>query len=95
MKSKTGWKEKGNGTNRSGFSGLPGGYFFEGKFSGLGYGGGWWSSTASGEYKAVVIMLASDFGKRMYKEIGNTITRFDNKERNGYSVRCIMDIITF
>jgi uncharacterized protein (TIGR02145 family) len=94
MKSKSGWKEKNNGTNRSGFSGLPGGCFYEGNFTGLGYGCGWWSSTASGEYKAFTISLGSDFGKRMWKEIGNTIHRKAVKKRYGYSVRCIIDIIT-
>jgi uncharacterized protein (TIGR02145 family) len=38
--------QSGNGTNNSGFSGLPGGFRFNGgDFSYLGYGGYWWSST--------------------------------------------------
>ena len=38
MKSTTGWKDGGNGTNASGFSGLPGGYCdYNGEFSSLGY----------------------------------------------------------
>ena len=37
MKSKEGWIENGNGTNESGFNGLPGGYR---RFNGIGAGGG-------------------------------------------------------
>ena len=41
MKSKTGWKEDGNGSNESGFSGLPGGVRdYSGSFLSIGGGGG-------------------------------------------------------
>lgn len=42
MKSTSGWDKKGNGNNRSGFSGLPGGHR-SGQFSALGIMGYWWS----------------------------------------------------
>ena len=57
MKSNTGWLKKGNGTNESGFSGLPGGYRkYERNLSGYSHGffdigndGYWWSSTENFE----------------------------------------------
>jgi uncharacterized protein (TIGR02145 family) len=42
MKSTSGWLKRGNGNNRSGFSGLPGGHR-SGQFSALGIMGYWWS----------------------------------------------------
>ncbi|MBM3399551.1 MAG: hypothetical protein FJY15_03185, partial [Bacteroidetes bacterium] len=46
MKSKTGWDNNGNGTNSSGFNGLPGGNRnFNGTFINVGKDGYWWSST--------------------------------------------------
>jgi len=51
MKSKNGWSSEGNGTNSSGFSGLPGGsrssYDGNGRFESVGESGNWWSSTES------------------------------------------------
>ena len=46
MKSKTGWADGENGTNSSGFSGLPGGYRWakNGAFNGIGMITYWWSS---------------------------------------------------
>jgi len=45
MKSKQGWAKNGNGTNSSGFSGLPGGFrHFDGSFNYIGLYGHWWSS---------------------------------------------------
>ena len=49
MKSTSGWVENGNGTNSSGFSGLPGGYrYYDGTFDDIGDYGYWWSSTEDG-----------------------------------------------
>jgi len=45
MKSTTGWYKFGNGTNSSGFNGLPGGYHDRSGFIGVGADGDWWSST--------------------------------------------------
>ena len=46
MKSQTGWANGENGTNSSGFSGLPGGYRWakNGAFNGIGTITYWWSS---------------------------------------------------
>ncbi|MBM3455250.1 MAG: hypothetical protein FJX80_08895 [Bacteroidetes bacterium] len=49
MKNTSGWAQNGNGTNESGFSGLPGGgRGANGAFGVVGLGGGWWSSTENG-----------------------------------------------
>ena len=46
MKSTSGWDENGNGTNSSGFSGLPGGTPDDhGPFATIGKFGYWWSAT--------------------------------------------------
>ena len=51
MKTTYGWYNGGNGTNSSGFSGLPGGYRNPGGyFSDAGVSGSWWSSTPSGSF---------------------------------------------
>ena len=46
MKTKSGWVKNGNGTNSSGFSGLPGGNRNNnGTFNNIGNNGNWWSSS--------------------------------------------------
>ena len=46
MKSTSGWENNGNGTNKSGFAGLPGGYRTNvGYFYYIGANGYWWSSS--------------------------------------------------
>lgn len=48
MKSTSGWNEDfGNGSNLSGFTGLPGGERFPLGFNGYGYYGKWWSASDS------------------------------------------------
>ena len=48
MKSDYGWHNNGNGTNSSGFSGLPGGFRgLNGKFFNAGYDGAWWTSAVA------------------------------------------------
>ena len=42
MRSTYGWEDEGNGTNVSGFSGLPGGYRGGSSFVDRGYNGAWW-----------------------------------------------------
>jgi uncharacterized protein (TIGR02145 family) len=43
LKSKTGWKQEGNGTNNYGFNGLPGGSVNAyGMFGDIGFWGSWW-----------------------------------------------------
>ena len=54
MKSSSGWKYNGNGTNTGGFAGLPGGFRGGyGDFNGVvGANGYWWSSSEDGTYDA-------------------------------------------
>jgi uncharacterized protein (TIGR02145 family) len=73
----------GNGTNSSGFSGLPGGArYYIGSFGDVGSGGYWWSSTEDGTGLAYSRSL---------------LHFYDNLYRNGYpkekglSVRCLRD----
>jgi len=83
MKSTGGWKNDGNGTNESGFSGLPGGYRdFLGTFSGIGKDGYWWSSTELRTYSAWTCYLYYFNG---------IVSRNDYDKKNGFSVRCLRD----
>ena len=83
MKSSFGWDENGNGTNSSGFAGLPGGYRYDdGTFDLIGYYGYWWSSTESSTYNALL--------RYLYYNDGN-VDRFDYNKENGFSVRCLRD----
>lgn len=85
MKNTSGWYtngigNNGNGTNESGFSGLPGGfriYYFEPD----GYDGRWWSST---EYNTGVEVYYRGLSWAQSDLI--MLTSFEN---NGYSVRCL------
>ena len=84
MKSTSGWEENGNGTNSSGFSGLPGGSRgSDGSFFGVGGGGIWWSSTERSTNLAWYRYLDYNDG---------LVSRFIlfYKEK-GFSVRCLRD----
>ncbi len=74
----------GNGTNSSGFSGIPGGYRYigNGDFAYLGKFGYWWSSNAYNFELAWTFTLSNN------NSIGFTYHTFKG---NGYSVRCIKD----
>jgi TonB family protein len=81
MKSKSEWKEVGNGTNESGFSGLPSGYRgFSGTFYYVGYFGFWWSSTEYSTYDAWYRHVNYDYG---------LVYGGFNLKPFGFSVRCI------
>jgi uncharacterized protein (TIGR02145 family) len=74
----------GNGTNTSGFSGLPGGYRNDllGTFGDIGENGYWWSSSKYGTDSAWYRYLDDNHG---------FVSRvFFNKE-SGFSVRCLRD----
>jgi uncharacterized protein (TIGR02145 family) len=80
MKSSSGWNEGNNGTNESGFNGLPGGYRVEnGTFSNVGSIGTWWSSTESKSSSAI----------DHYLSLSNSLGRSSNTKQRGESVRCI------
>ena len=84
MKTTYGWNNGGNGTNSSGFSGLPGGGRFDddGVFSSAGSIGWWWSSSP----------IYSTFWSRGLVGSNNNVNR-DNDfyKRFGLSVRCVRD----
>jgi uncharacterized protein (TIGR02145 family) len=82
MKTDFGWYYGGNGTNSSGFSGLPGGYRGgPGLFANAGYFGYWWSSSPNG----------SDAWYRNLSYGSESVSRVDNYRGLGFSVRCILD----
>lgn len=80
MKSTSLWIDGYNGTNESGFTGLPGGYRVEnGTFLNIGSIGIWWSSTGSKGLSAIDHYI----GQR-----GN-INRSSSPRQRGESVRCL------
>lgn len=83
LKSTTGWKENGNGTDDYGFSGVPGGkrnYF--GNFYDIGSYGYWWSSTSNDTYYAWYRYLDSS---------NSDVDRHSSLKNDGLSVRCVRD----
>ncbi len=82
MKSKTGWNNNGNGTNSSGFSGLPGGNrVSDGTFNNVGNNGNWWSSTESDALNILV--------RNLYYGTGRLYINYHENKNYGFSVRCI------
>lgn len=83
LKSISGWKNNGNGTNSSGFSALPGGYRgYYGSFFSIGFHGRWWSATEYG---------TSDAYKRFLNYDYTRVYRYGNSKGDGFSVRCVRD----
>jgi uncharacterized protein (TIGR02145 family) len=83
MKSSSGWKNNGNGTNTTGFAGLPGGYRNDdGNFFYIGANGGWWSSSESNTDNA--------WGRPLNGNSGN-VGRGSLDKQSGLSVRCLRD----
>jgi len=86
MKTTYGWYSGGNGTNSSGFSGLPGGARMEsyccggGYFGNAGWYGFWWSSSQS------------DFGaySRWFR-VEHDVRRVHQSLTEGLSIRCLRD----
>jgi uncharacterized protein (TIGR02145 family) len=78
------WVDPNTGAdNSSGFTGLPGGFrYFDGKFFDFGFSGYWWTSTQLNSKPEVAW-----FRFLYYNE--NTLYRFNNQKRNGFSVRCV------
>ncbi len=83
LKSNSGWNENGNGTNSTGFSGLPGGFRNNyGTFNSIGFSGYWWSSTENDTNDA--------WYRSLYCIYGN-VGRDDSLKQDGFSVRCLKD----
>ena len=82
MKTTDKWSGGGNGTNSSGFSGLPGGFrYHEGDWYSQTFEGRWWSSTANG----------SQAWCRTLKHDNERVSRGYFEKQRGFSVRCIRD----
>ena len=83
MKSTSDWDDDGNGTNTSGFAGLPGGCRgSNGNFYYVGAFGYWWSSS---EFNT---------GSALYRYLNNSngnVNRANSSKQNGFSVRCLRD----
>lgn len=87
MKSKSGWNNDCNGNNKSGFSGLPGGYrHYTGGFNRYDTSGGayWWGSAEGFVYITCSYPL--------YHSKGGEERSFTSKAR-GFSLRCLRDKI--
>ena len=83
MKSTSGWIENGNGSNESGFNGLPGGLRGgHGTFYYVGKSGYWWSSTEDD---------TSDAWGRYLNYTNGYVLSYDFSKEGGFSVRCLRD----
>ena len=83
MKSSFGWDENCNGSNSSGFAGLPGGCrHYNGAFGNIGRYGIWWSATAVDSNYAWLRYLDYDYG---------VVDGDGNSNHDSYSVRCLGD----
>src|ERR1035437_8575692 len=83
MKSTSGWTRNGNGTNVSGFAGLPGGFGGGlGSFAYIGKYGSWWSSSGS--------LTDGAWGRGLFCCYGS-IDRDNYDRAGGRSVRCVRD----
>lgn len=83
MKSTRRWYDGGNGTNRSGFTGLPSGSRNSfGSFISIGKDGCWWSSTEIDSFDAWCRYLTF---------YGGGVGRIEDNKGIGFSVRCLRD----
>lgn len=83
LKSASGWENKGNGNNFSGFSALPGGNrTYRAVFNTLGYSAEYWSSSKGD---------SSSAWWRNLNTYNDGVYRNDNHIREGCSVRCLKD----
>jgi len=83
MKSISNWKEDSNGSNTSGFAGLPGGFrSYDGDFANVGAGGYWWISSENDPDYAWYYEL-DNYSGGVYKDKSSKLS--------GFSVRCLRD----
>ncbi|MGB1056710.1 MAG: fibrobacter succinogenes major paralogous domain-containing protein, partial [Flavobacteriales bacterium] len=99
MKSTYGWGDDGNGTNSSGFTGLPGGYRGN-SFASAGGWGAWWSSTptppdgwlqGSGGWSRLMTNSWDFVDNQILAGEGQGVGRFETAPGSGQSVRCVRD----
>lgn len=82
LKSSQGWSNSGNGSNESGFSGLPAGCVDDAMSILLKDSGYWWSTTKKSDSYAYALSLFKLYDKA---------TLEGQFMGNGYSIRCIKD----
>lgn len=83
LKSQSGWKSRGNGTDTVGFSALPAGYRdYAGNFYDVGVYAHFWSSTDYVDHDAILMSL---YFAHEYASLGS------HYKGHGYSVRCVKD----
>ena len=88
MKTTYGWLYGGNGTNSSGFSGLPGGERYEnGSTTNATLHGRFWTSTTSTYGNSFAWMRGLYFNY----DYGDKVNRGTRDPRQGFSVRCVQD----
>lgn len=81
-----------NGTNKSGFNALPGGYNMNGTFKELNLRSIWWSSTSSNDLQAYYFDLVSGDNIKIYNGgTGLFGAQSQFTKKNGYYVRCVKD----
>jgi uncharacterized protein (TIGR02145 family) len=93
LKSKSGWKNNGNGSDQFGFTGSPGGYRYivNGSFNDIGIRAIYWTST-----EMEIGSPHAHFGLLNYKNNEFDMNDFTNPavvffKGNGLSVRCLKD----
>jgi len=86
LKSTSGWSSNGNGTDAYGFSALPGGYAYSGRFgfSDVGNVGYWCSATETKDIASYA------YGRVMYYNSAGVDSGYSGKA-DLYSVRCVQD----
>jgi uncharacterized protein (TIGR02145 family) len=82
MKSNIGWSSNGNGTNESGFNGLPGGFRSQFGFFLINFGAYWWSVSESNFFFA---------GSRYLSYNNGSLSSGNYLKGSGFSVRCVKD----
>jgi uncharacterized protein (TIGR02145 family) len=86
MKTTNGWADGGNGSNESGFAGLPGGvrYGVNGGFNNAGLWGVWWSSSLDDNNESLAWNLGLHY-------TNDEIHPTSSVQQYGFSVRCVRD----
>jgi len=83
LKTKSGWRKNGNGTDDFGFAALPGGHgYFDGSVEDVGKDGYWWSSTEDGSDTAYRWNINYDY---------DILDEDDYDKGYLFSIRCIKD----
>ncbi|GAB3923042.1 FISUMP domain-containing protein [Mucilaginibacter myungsuensis] len=90
LKSVEGWMEGGNGTNSSGFNGLPGGIGRNNGYEVRSVMGFWWTSTPSAE-EGKAWGWNFSYGGPGEKPLRTKAFRFDSSVAHAKSVRCVRD----